>query len=1236
MNPLSLTTFPLDQVSLIEASAGTGKTYALANLYLRYVLEKGFTADRILVVTFTEAATQELRDRIRGRIRELITVFSGHPTTDPLLAHLKDQSENPDSDCLRLKLAERQMDQAEIHTIHGFCQRLLKEYVLESGAPIESQLEEDMLPHRREAVQDFWRVELLSLPEEAIAYVASVYPDPDALLGAISPLLNREPEYLVPSPLVDGLQGWLELFSSALEWFTILKRETLKHYDEVYSLLAASPIKRVKDKLKWLDMLHKWSASGGPDFRLPGTSSRPNLFAAFTPDRLADEMKAGQEGRIPQHSFFDFIENHLEQMPENLLQQFLIEAWVLVQSKLEQRKSEQGMMGFDDLISRVAKALGHGAPSDENTREVANLVALIRRQFDVALIDEFQDTDAKQYAVFRRLFGSACQEAVPRLVLIGDPKQAIYAFRGGDIATYLKAKREISQSAKTLGRACVFTMDRNWRSSPDIVRAVNHLFSRRGNAFMAEEIPFFAVEAARQPKVGMHDAALVVHQLRCDDKKREAHSDGLAWIATMAIHTLLIGKARNMYQPDSSEIAVLVRTGAEAELMKSCLANAGIRASFEGRERVYDTPEAFAIYFLMLAMLNPGDLQAIKRCLIEPVFAFDDEALGKLDSDSDVWARMHSSFVSLNQVWGQHGILAALRAALAELEVLAHWRELPDSVSGRQWERSLTNYNQLAELLQVHSASVSSRPALVRWFEACIQGEEGASDDTRLRLESDDRLVRIVTIHKSKGLEYPIVFVPFLFAARETDQAWFYDDQGRLSLDLTGADETFLAATRERLAEDMRLLYVALTRAKYQCHIGTSAFVGRSRGALGLLGTAWSRLVFSDLGEPELSSLKLDHDMLGDALKGLAAEHSDCIRLAQHDIDSIDAGWTELFDNTDTAPPHEENDRLVSEHQCRVLERALDSEWKVQSFTGLLNEAGRIDSWKRDALSDLLSVPLLSEARHVESGRTRILDFPRGSRPGTFLHLLFESVEFETGELLPELRASHDNLQAFIEAHLTRFQLVPSVKIPEWAEFLAAWVRQVLCVPLMGQVALNEVSSQDSIAEMRFYFPVEHLSSIALNRVLQSFDPDSAWLDFSAFSGFMQGAIDLVFRSGGQYFVLDYKSNHLGDQAEDYLPAALYEEIKAHRYDVQFLLYVVAVHRLLRHRMGERYDYERDFGGVLYVFLRGLDLSPEIPSEKSADPVAQDGASDVPGVYFVKPALTVIESLDSALAGEGV
>ena len=1211
MKTLDLCSFPLEALALIEASAGTGKTYAVANLYLRYLLEQKLGVDEILVVTFTEAATQELRDRIRARIQELIQVFNGAPSDDQVLGHLYRHSTDLAADKLRLRIAERQMDQAEIHTIHGFCQQLLSRHALDLNVALTQNLVEDTKPLLLQVCEDFWRQKVLTLPKEQVLEVYQYWSTPESLMLSLTPLIHRRPERCSPQLEEGGLDVWQERYQESISWYHELKQKTLAHIDELEAVIAASKLKGLKHKLNWLAAIRHWCESEYLSFDLPKTSSRKNLFAVFTPGGLSQETKKGCEA--PQHEYFTFLEAHLDAQPVSLKHVFLVQAFQEIKEAFNREKASQGAVSFDDLILSVAAAI-----ANDHTRDT--LINVVRERFSAALIDEFQDTDREQYQIFSSIFASSLEgKKDASMVLIGDPKQAIYAFRGGDIATYLRAKQDISEHQ----RGELFTMDTNWRSSPEMVSAVNQVFQQQEQPFMAKAIPFYPVNAAKDSREELkNSAALNISVVRNDGRKKEALSAILADNMAKQILSLLASDSVQY-----ADIAVLVRSGNEAELVKNTLSSYGLGASYEGKHNIYESAEACSLYNLLAALAEPGDEYLLMRCLSDLFFGVDDSRLYDLQNRAGVLEHYLDIFSELHRVWLRHGVLAAIRASLSRLDVYQSWHQ--EGLDNIDWERRLSNINQLAELLQNQSEKTRGHFALLRWLQKNIRASALADDESRLRLENDEQLIRIVTIHKSKGLEYPYVFLPFLFSARGADMAWFYDDAGKLNLDLLKDEANLSVVDRERLAEDIRLLYVALTRAKYQCFLGTFFYKGAGQLSLGVAKTAWAYLL---PGESALANM--DEELYCTALQRLADLSNNMIAYELIDEDALKNDLQRFSVAVQKLKPRVLQDGA---EQAGVLSpaelgRSLSNSWKIQSFTALMQENHAQPSSHGLVSNKPLQAERVPTQTSVSDGLS-ILDFPRGSKAGTFLHTLFENVEFETAQPLDQVNAKGEpvSLRDMIHDKLSLANLVEDETLEQWSEYLSHWLAHVLAFELQPGFSLSTLALSAFQAEMEFCFKVERCQAAEFNHLLSKYDSAVPSLDFSSFEGHLKGAIDLVFEHKGRYFLLDYKSNYLGATIGDYSEENMAEAMLDHRYDLQYLIYSVALHRYLKFSLGAAYSYERDFGGVYYLFLRGLPHNPEMSDLAYLGHELSNSAQ--PGVFFLKPASDLIFALDQYLEG---
>ena len=1189
MNKLELMRFPLDRHALIEASAGTGKTYALANLYLRYLLERACSPEQILVVTFTEAATQELRDRIRQRIRDLIRAFETGHSDDHLLADMLASSADPGADKIRLRMAERQMDLAEIHTIHGFCQRLLGQFALDLKVPLQQHLEQDLRPLLLQAMEDFWRTRLRGYSIAQQDFIVQRWPTPERLLEALAKMLNRTPERLLPD--VSDDRAWQSAFEEQEKWVAVLKQRTLQDAEAVEAVLSSSHLKSLKHRLNWFASITSW-AEDSAALTLPHRGNQKRiLFADFLPHELIAQTKKGQSH--PEHDYFQFLDTHFARQLPDLDAMFLVCAYHWLRQRFDTQKQRKGLIGFDDLIAQVDAALSiKGAEGERISERVAG-------PYQVALIDEFQDTDPAQYRIFTRLFMTQSDR---RMVLIGDPKQAIYGFRGGDIATYLQARRQME--SHQLGE--IYTMDTNWRSSPNMVAAVNALFAGHPTPFQHTDISFHPVQAAKSPGHNAPGAALYVSLVPAEGLAKDALNDTLARIAVAQIQALL-------KEYNSADIAVLVRAAHEAELMQAALAEQGIRASFEGRQHIFESAEASSLYFLLAAVAEPEDEGQMRRCLSDALLGLNDAEFARMREDPHFHAMQQDIFFQLQRVWQEQGVLAMVRRAMH------HYLRVPrgdDAASRQAWERCLSNFNQLAELLQQQAQKAQGFSALTRYLYFQIHNPGQVDDVNRLRLESDESLVRIVTIHKSKGLEYPIVLVPFLYSARGAEDAWFYDDDGRLTLDLCASEASLLRAEQERIAEDMRLLYVALTRARYRCLVGTASYAGYG-SALGWWQTAWGQIV---TGGQVASGKghKPEPELLMQGLAQLAQGRAESIGYRVYDKENL--SQSSVLDAAGVPAAYDLHRPLSyleeALPQARNMPALWPARWQVQSFTRLLHLHQSRTADEAGMLPPITRLP--------SSPGISIHQFPRGASAGTFLHQVFEAIALESGELNEHLRLHYDSLHAYIAEQLQRYQLVPGDQLEQWSGYLCKWVDDMRRTPLWSGFSLSALAKEDYRVELSFDFSVNDWPVARFNALCQKYYPDLPHWQFDDFEGLVTGAIDLLVRHDGQYFVLDYKSNYLGEDASFYHAEALEETMLHHGYHLQYLVYCLAVHRFLKQRLGERYDYALHVGGVAYLFLRGMDRASSGVSEKG-DRRAQAG------VYFTCPPKGFIESFDAML-----
>ncbi|HHL3497900.1 TPA: exodeoxyribonuclease V subunit beta, partial [Klebsiella pneumoniae] len=900
--PLDPLRLPLIGERLIEASAGTGKTFTIAALYLRLLLGLGgeaaypraISVEELLVVTFTEAATEELRGRIRSNIHELRIACLRGESDNPLYSALLAEIADKDDAAKTLLLAERQMDEAAVFTIHGFCQRMLSLNAFESGMLFEQQLIEDESRLRYQACADFWRRHCYPLTRDIAAVIHDVWKGPRDLLKSLDRWLQGEAPQLKSPPAPN--ETLAERHQQIIARIDSLKQQWREQVGEIEGVLENSGLDRRKfnrgNQGKWMEKVNAWAQEETLSYQLP------DALEKFAQSFLLERTKAG--GEPPVHPLFSAVESLLASSL-TLTDLVLARAMVEIRDAVAREKRRRGELGFDDMLSRLDEALR--GDSGET------LASAIRQRFPVAMIDEFQDTDPQQYRIFRRIWRRQPETA---LLLIGDPKQAIYAFRGADIFTYMKARGDV---------AAHYTLDTNWRSSPGIVGSVNRLFSLSDNPFMFHEIPFLPVKAAAKNKglrftvdaadvpamnvwlmpgdtVGSGDYQTFMAQL-CATQIRD-------WLSAGQRGRALLWRGETSRPVQASDITVLVRNRLEAAQVREALQTLGIPSVYlSNRDSVFETLEAQELLWLLQAVLAPERENTLRSALATSMFGLTALDIENLNQDEQAWDALVEEFSEYRQIWRQRGVMPMLRALMTARHIAENL------LATRGGERRLTDILHISELLQEAASQLESEHALVRWLAQHIAEPDSNAASQQMRLESDKHLVQIVTIHKSKGLEYPLVWLPFIARFRKQDQAFYHDRETFAAVLDLGQDEASLElAEAERLAEDLRLLYVALTRAVWHCSLGVAPLSSRKSGNSDFHLSALGRLL-----------------QAGEAMDaaGLAARLAD---FCHGDIALQIPGELDLT-------PWQAPAATIPRLSARELQRRIADDWRVTSYSGL-------------------------------------------------------------------------------------------------------------------------------------------------------------------------------------------------------------------------------------------------------------------------------------------------------------
>ncbi|QAX82286.1 exodeoxyribonuclease V subunit beta [Candidatus Pseudomonas adelgestsugas] len=1199
---------PLKGSQLIEASAGTGKTFAISILYLRLILGHGcdesdfyykLLPSQILVVTFTNAATKDLRKRIRDTLAKAARFFREEiKQPDVLIADLRNQYP-PDqwqACAKRLDIAAQLIDEAAILTIHSWCQRMLREHSLDSGSLFTQTLKTDHSDLLSKVVRDYWRLFCYSMHGDELNWVRKNWRDPEALMLLIQVQLGsaqqfndtRDPGDLIKTCLQERRKALVSLKAPWKQWAAELREICLQ---AVVTKAVDGRKMQARYFEPWFEKISAWAVDDTLEQLDIGTG-----FTRLTPHGMADAWN----GNPPYHAGINAmvgLKVALDTLPTPnaaLLQHAT--SWVSKRFKEEKHRCAE--FGFDDMLSHLNAAL--------QTNSGERLASAIRKQFPVVMIDEFQDTNPEQYSIFNSIYRIEKNYQNIGLFLIGDPKQAIYSFRGANIYTYLHARQY------TTGRH--HTLSTNFRSSHAMVEAVNYIFQRaetgRG-AFLFREpngdnpVPFHSAlsEGCQEQLLvnGHMPPAMNFWYLPTDEPiSNSVYRHQLAAACATQIVKLLhsgqqgiTGFIKNSTFKSilQSDIAILVRDGKEAKAIRAELSSRGVRSVYlSDHDSVFASQEACDLLVLLKACAEPGVERLLRAALACATLNLSLSELECLNDDELALEASVILFRGYQIIWRNQGVLPMLRRLLYDFKLP---QKLNASSDG---ERVLTNLLHLSELLQIASLELNGEQALIRYLARHLKSSGQVGEEQILRLESDEKQVTIVTIHKSKGLEYGLVFLPFICSVKPVDGSIlplrYCDKQGGFKVSLQPTAELIAKADDERLAEDLRLLYVALTRAKHACWLGIADLKRSNNNS--------SVLHLSALGYLLGFYTPLD--------KSASLEY--CLQSIQEGCTAIHYTYVPDIQNIVFRPPRNDATLLAP----LLPKRRVSEKWSITSYSALRID-DRINVANLDASESSQAKKMFNKecrdhdtSREVVTHGDDIHYFPRGSNSGTFLHGLLEWAGKNGFNLNPEA------IKKAVRTSCIQHNL------EGWLVTINDWLSHLLKASLP---AGNDVFTLSGLKhyqiEMEFWFASHKVDILTIDKLVCQYTHNNVSrvaAKHFMLNGMFKGFLDLVFEHDGRYYVVDYKSNWLGYDDSSYTFDAMEQSILKHRYDLQYALYLLAMHRHLKARLSN-YDYDRYVGGVLYLFLRGTRAVSH-------------------GVFFTHLPRELIQSLDLLFQGKSI
>ena len=1132
--------------NLIEASAGTGKTYSIALLTLRLVIEKKIPIEKILMVTFTKAAVAELEIRVRAFVRIALKVSRGETIGDPTITNLvNDQIEiqggKEVSD--RLETAQLFLDETSVLTIHSFCQRTLSEFSFETGQIFgaETITPDEYNQMMEDAFNEYWRINVTTIRLDMLKRFIGFGLNHDDIFDLVKKSFGGKmlfsnipmPDDFLTNPYYDKLMEWevLEKGKITQSKETILSNISARH--EEYLLLLSNG--RGKNS-KYVDFLKEEQWEDVFELIVAGVKKKnlPQFANDAFPEIIAEAVN------------YINLDKQIAKRFKEEVNQIAMAAIGSVTKRIQEQKNNRGIITFDDMIGLLYKAVVEGPYNQQ-------LIASLRQKYDAVFIDEFQDTDKEQYAIFDKLFGND-----KILFYIGDPKQSIYAFRKADIFTYFNAKKSVQN---------LHFMNTNYRSTEAYINEMNQFFlpapdfdtfyfnndEKLRKAIEYKEVYSPNPNTKGELKCNGEDI-MPIHITENKNKKelRQSVRAIIADLFTPGNYT--IGKEENSRAIKPSDIGILVRSNKEGKVMKSILASLRIPSVTIDDARLLASNEATQIFYILVAV-NEISRSNINRALLSELGGYTEDDLVTTNEEAIL-----TQFKTFQESWVKNGVYTMLKQFVSDHHV--YERLYGDSAENP--ERTISNIQQLIEILHKITVRKNYEPKeLIQWLKKGMEGDAREGDEYEQRLESDQDAVQIVTIHKSKGLEYNIVIAPHLDlladqevyttgSFRDPDSGEYYVMKKDL---MTDAQKELYELQSEQ--ENRRLIYVAITRARYQCFITIN-------NASHYAPSSLKKFIYKekDPNDKKAKANTISNDMIN-------------IRLAP----PSNPGFRYTNPAATSRPSYAVANNFHLEH----------ANWIKTSYSGLNPD------------HDPVIAPKTATPFETAYDKFAFQDLKKGAHTGNLLHYIFEHIDF----------ADDRNWVRVVEQAMKRLSGSAN---EDYRDQIILLLNQVTSATMPGSTpfCMNQVTKDKRINELEFDFLLNPFNTAQLQTLSSDAHPFRI-KSIDELEGIMNGKIDLFFEHEGKYYILDWKSNFLGNSLDFYDTKHVTDAMYENNYNLQYLIYTVALTKYLKLRKPD-FDYDTHFGGVIYLFLRGV------------------RAGGQTGIYFTKPEKQLIKDIKGLIS----
>ncbi|QCI21739.1 exodeoxyribonuclease V subunit beta [Buchnera aphidicola (Hyadaphis tataricae)] len=1125
---LDLFKIPLNGINLIEASAGTGKTFTIVLLYLRLLLglkrdknvKKKLLINEILIVTFTNAAKEELHRRIKDGIHTLYLICKKNDQPNSLFNIFFKEIVNIEDAICTLDQAQKDIDNISIYTIHGFCQKILNLYAFDFHPIFKENIIEQEETLYLQAIQDFWRRTFYHLPKDIINIIYNEFNHPERLLQQIKPLLNI---YSIDfEKKFAKKNSFLYCHKNNINYINYVKKIWKKYYYVILNNIdKIKTNKNIYNSLnihKWIEKITIWSQTTTTDYTIPSV--------------LKYFRKKNIEKVYFKHILFNSIEKILEKN-FSLKNSIILHAVKSIPQIISKEKNKKSLLEYNDLLSILLKKI----------KQEKHLKYLIREKYPAVFIDEFQDTDPQQYKIFNLIYNTK----KTTLFLIGDPKQAIYSFRGADIFSYLKIKNTIKNQ---------YYLDTNWRSSSNMCQSINHLFSQNNHPFIHEKISFIPALSPKK-NANMHFTINGMSQSALSficRKEENSKENNKIWIAQQCANEISYwltcaqkGTAKITNQKGekilkSKDIAILVRNKEEANIIQTELHKLNIDSIYSSHKKsIFQTADAKELLSILKSVLEPSNEELFQQAIFTKVFK---KIFFKVKEKKNYSCIIIEKLYEYYNIWNETSIFLLIEHIIQEYQKNIHFLGIDIN------NQKIINFLQIAELLQEKCQHYNQNISLLYWFENKIKEKTQPTFKEHIRSFETSEPIKIVTIHKSKGLEYSITWIPFNISLYPSKLPIYHNSKNlKPFFDIENNNKNVRKAQKETLSEDLRFLYVALTRSIVHCSIGVTYTKKR---------TMPLKKNYTDL-----SALKYIIQ------NGQYMNYHCSLNILQK---LIKKNVIEIKNNTKSPKVFTKNNQyLYLLQKPNYSNINIENTWNITSFTKLSQEKKLLIHNNQEIILENFSIENESKKSDLN-----IHNFPLGITTGRLIHYILKKLNF----------SNKKTIHWFSE-------ILEMFKISQkWSLIIMSWIETIINIPLSNhKITLSKLKKNSYVKELEFFLPIKKtLYCKEFNNIIQNFDPishSSPKIFFNPVSGILTGFIDLVLFWNDKYYIIDYKSNWIGKNDNCYSYDHIKKEMIKKRYDIQYQIYTIAVHQYLKTKI-KKYNYEKHFGGILYIFLRAI------------------------------------------------